>query len=361
MVRRAMLWTAFIGLFASTYLLIVYVTGGPIACGIVSGCEIVRASKWAYTFGIPRPFLGVVFYLGVIGLLVVRLYSPKHRPKFWTTLTILMAAVGFIESAFLTLLQTFEIKAYCIWCLVSAVMATILFSLSFFEGEQDLEGGAALRELQMTFYSFAVAILAGGLMLWMLLLGQSNKTTSTMDANADVASLIFPAGTEFEGSTSATVTVVEFVDVPCPICRAFEPIMQRIRAEYHDRIRFAYRTFMLPEVHKFAKESAIAAQCAGKQGKMIPYTSAAILNQDHLERKDLVGYADSLHLDVKQFERCLNDPSVATIVEDERKAGERLGVNSTPSLFLNNTLIRGVGTYEQVKKAIEDELKASAK
>ena len=56
LVRRIMLWSALVGLFVSTYLLVVYVTGGPIVCGAVHGCDVVRASTWAKTvFDLPRP------------------------------------------------------------------------------------------------------------------------------------------------------------------------------------------------------------------------------------------------------------------------------------------------------------------
>ena len=69
--RVTMVVALFVGLFASAYLLYTYVTGGPIACALVSGCEIVRASKWAYTWGIPRPLLGILFYAGLFALLVL--------------------------------------------------------------------------------------------------------------------------------------------------------------------------------------------------------------------------------------------------------------------------------------------------
>ncbi len=169
MVRRAMLWSSLIGLFASVYLLITYTTDAPIVCGIVSGCELVRASKWAYSFGIPRPLLGVVFYLFVIALLVIRVYSPKHRPKFWTTLTILAAGIGFFESAFLTFVQTYDIHAYCIWCLSSAAAATVLFALSWFEGEEELGGKDAIAELKFIFLSFIAYVAVGGAGLFFLL------------------------------------------------------------------------------------------------------------------------------------------------------------------------------------------------
>src|SRR3989338_9130158 len=114
-----------VGLFASAYLFYVYVTGGPIRCALVSGCEIVRISKWAYTFGVPRPLLGLIFYTGIFGLLVLRVASV-WRPRILYWLTMLAAVVGFIESAFLFLVQWLDLKAFCFWCLLSAVSATVI-------------------------------------------------------------------------------------------------------------------------------------------------------------------------------------------------------------------------------------------
>jgi protein-disulfide isomerase/uncharacterized membrane protein len=333
--------------------LITYITGAPIACGIVQGCDVVRASKWAYTMGIPRPLLGVVFYLAILCLLVVRVVLPKHRPRLWTALTILATFVGFIESAFLTFVQWADIGAFCIWCLTSAAVATVLFPLSFFVGEEDLDAKGDFRELKVIFYSFCSAVFVSALLLFALLWQKEvNEPPQTLPQDAQ--SLILPDGIPFEGPATATVTIVEFADIPCPVCRAFEPVIEEIRQTYAGRIRFALRTFMLPEVHANAKESAIAVQCAGKQDAFLPYTHAAILNQQRLSRADLVGYAEALSLDASAFETCLDDPAVATFVENERSAGEYLGVDSTPTIFVNDIKINGIPTKEQLTQVIED-------
>ncbi len=123
---------ALIGLFASVYLLYVYVSGAPIVCGLASGCELVRASHWAHTFGVPRPLLGVVFYTLLIGVLVWR--ATKRSSAFLgLMITRVMAAFGFIESAFLFFVQWLDVRAFCVWCLTSALMSTVIAILVCFD------------------------------------------------------------------------------------------------------------------------------------------------------------------------------------------------------------------------------------
>ncbi len=168
-IHRLMLAAALLGLFASVYLLIVYVTGGPIICGTNTGCEIVRASKWAYTYGIPRPVLGVAFYLAILAVLTKHAYAPSfHHRKF--RLALLAATTfGFAESAFLTFVQWVDIGAFCSWCLTSAVAATAIFVLSWFDGREPPAKEVILRELKFIFHAFVAAVLLGGVALWLLL------------------------------------------------------------------------------------------------------------------------------------------------------------------------------------------------
>lgn len=361
LVRRAMLWAALVGLFASTYLFITYVTGAKIACGIVSGCELVRASVWARTFGIPRPALGVLFYGAIIVLLIFRAYAPRVRERLLTNVVWFLAFVGFIESGFLTLVQWIDIKAFCLWCILSAVCATILFALSFFDTDQTFGSPRATRELTFIFMSLLLALIVGGFILSGLLgyRGEGPKQATLITApgwSGGISDKILPPEIPVEGPATSTVTIVEFVDLECPSCFVFYPTTAKIRKEYAGRIRFAYRLFMLPEIHPHAKGAAIAAACASKQGKYYDYLDAALLNQKYLERKDLERYANSLHLDIAAFNTCLDDPAVAEYVENERKAGEGIGVKGTPTVFVNNNVLDGVPTFEQLKTVIEEEL-----
>ncbi len=121
-----------LGLFASAYLLFVYVTHGPIVCGVSGGCELVRASKWAHVGPIPTPFFGVIFYFGMLLLLVARFATQKgERVLYWVMR--IGAIVGFLESVSLFCIQWLVVKAFCVWCLISGVSATVIFLLSWFD------------------------------------------------------------------------------------------------------------------------------------------------------------------------------------------------------------------------------------
>ncbi|MDQ7814973.1 MAG: vitamin K epoxide reductase family protein [Patescibacteria group bacterium] len=358
-VHRLMLWTSLIGLFASTYLSITYLTGAPIVCGIVSGCDVVRASSWATSFGIPRPILGLVFYGAILVALVIRTYTPRHKPEFWKNVMLLATFFGFIESGFLTLVQTFEIRAYCTWCLLSAVSATILFILSFFEGEEHLPENLILRELKVVFISIAAAIVVGGLALWLLLTDRVGGALPSLLSGNSTPTLndILPADLPYEGPATSSVTIVEYLDLECPGCKAFFPTMKRIKDEYKDRVKFASRIFILPEIHANSKGAGIAAECARREGKYLEFIDAALLNQENLTRADLVRYAEALRIDKQKFNACLDDPTAADRVVADRKAGEALGVDSTPTIFFNDQVLGGIPTYEQFKELIDDELK----
>lgn len=356
-VHRTMLWTALVGLFSSAYLSITYLTGAPIVCGIVSGCEIVRASAWATAFGsIPRPLLGLAFYAAIIAALIIRTYAPHHRPELWKNVTLLATFFGFVESGFLTLVQTYEIRAYCLWCLISAACATVLFALSFFESEEILPEKMVTQELKKFFWAFAVFIVVGGLAMWILLAKHGGGEQPIISAAGGNIPVLVPEGTPTEGPASSTVTVVEFLDLECPGCRDYYPIMKKIREDYAGRIRYAVRIFPLTELHAHARQAAIAAECAKQQGKWFEYVDAALINQDALERDDLVRYADALHLDIKAFSACLDDQKTADIVMAERKAGEAIGISHTPTIFINDGVLDQLPNYLQFKGLLDGEL-----
>ncbi len=144
---------ALVGLFASAYLLVAYVSGGPIACGTVAGCEVVRASRWAYVYGIPRPVMGVVFYAGLFALLVARV-TLSWRPRMLYRLTMLAAIVGIVESAYLFLIQWLAIEAFCTWCLVSGAMALVIAILAPSDAYEETRQVARERELK--WYTYAL-------------------------------------------------------------------------------------------------------------------------------------------------------------------------------------------------------------
>lgn len=143
--RLCMAIAALIGVFASGYLFYEYVTGGEIACAIVSGCDIVRSSSWATSFGLPRPFFGLVFYAVLFQTLVIRAALTQYA-KTLHAFTVGLAVIGFIESAVLFVVQWLDLKAFCFWCLLSGLSATIVFISMFWDRPEREEASEGRRQ-----------------------------------------------------------------------------------------------------------------------------------------------------------------------------------------------------------------------
>ncbi len=124
--NKLLLAIAVAGLTVSGYLLFTYQTAGPIVCLSGHGCEAVRASRFAVIFGLPVPLYGVFYYFG-LGVLAA-LWNPAEARRLRLPLRAVTGA-GVAGSAWLTYLEVFVIKAWCSWCVISAVLAVMAFLL----------------------------------------------------------------------------------------------------------------------------------------------------------------------------------------------------------------------------------------
>jgi protein-disulfide isomerase len=157
------------------------------------------------------------------------------------------------------------------------------------------------------------------------------------------------------------VTVVEYLDLECPSCRAAYPGVEKLRGEYAGRVTFVVKHFPIPS-HRNAELAAVAVEAAGAQGKrdemfQVMYSSQQEWGgQQTSQRAAFVGFAQRLGLDVPAFETALDDPALRERVLAERSEGSRLGVQGTPTFFINGTKFSGAPTYDALKAAIEREL-----
>lgn len=158
-----------------------------------------------------------------------------------------------------------------------------------------------------------------------------------------------------KGNPAAAVTVVEFTDYQCPSCAATQPILERITAEYGDRIRLVVRDYPLSQ-HANSHKAAEAAEAAREQGKYWEYATLLYQNQSALQTDKLKEYASRVGLDRAKFDAALDSGRFADSVSRDLLDGERVGVNGTPSIFVNGVRVERA-TYEQLKAAIDAALK----
>jgi protein-disulfide isomerase len=160
------------------------------------------------------------------------------------------------------------------------------------------------------------------------------------------AALTLPVGDRdhIQGASTAAVTLLEYGDYECPYCGAAYPIVKQVQEAMGDGLRFVFRNFPISTSHPHAEQAAEAAEAAAAQEQFWPMHDLLYENQQRLEANDLVGYADSLGLDVERFERELNEHVHAPRVREDFMSGVRSGVNGTPSFYING--VRHEDSYD---------------
>lgn len=159
----------------------------------------------------------------------------------------------------------------------------------------------------------------------------------------------------WRGNPNAPVTVIEFTDFQCPSCGRTQPILEQVVNEMGDKVKLVVRNFPLDQ-HVNAQKAAEAAEAARAQGKYFEYASLLFQNQTALEVDKLKQYATQIGLDRAKFDAALDSGQYADIVKRDVTEGVRVGVGSTPSIFVNGRKISD-RTAEGLKASIESALK----
>lgn len=158
-----------------------------------------------------------------------------------------------------------------------------------------------------------------------------------------------------KGSKDAKLTLVEFADYQCPHCRAAVEDVEKILKEFSGKVKLVFMDFPINQ-SGISTIIAHGAYCADKQGKYYEYHDLAYEQQKTLEKDSPQKLAKELKLDEKAFTACLSSTAPNERVAKAQVEGRRVGVNGTPTIFLNGRKVR---SHEQadLKKAIEKALK----
>jgi protein-disulfide isomerase len=194
-----------------------------------------------------------------------------------------------------------------------------------------------------------VAFLLGigaGYLLWGTGLGSGAKA---------VAGSFNPVGDDPAfGPKNAPITIVEFSDYQCPYCKSWhEQVYHRLISEYGDKIRFVYRDFPLTQIHPGAQPAAEAANCALDQDKYWEYHDAIFSGNYDLTRDGFLKIAADLSMDTGSFADCIDSNKYADEVQTDQQDGISLGVQSTPTFYINGFQVVGAQPYENFKNVID--------
>jgi protein-disulfide isomerase len=164
------------------------------------------------------------------------------------------------------------------------------------------------------------------------------------------------------GNAKAPVTLEEFGDFECPPCAMMSTAIHQLEKDYGARLRVIFRQFPLA-MHPHAREAALASEAAHLQGKFwemhdLLYREQAAWSKAADVLAMFSTYAGTLGLDVERFKRDMQSPETNARVTADREHGVSRGVHSTPTIFINNTVLPSTSTNPAgVRTAIEAALK----
>jgi protein-disulfide isomerase len=146
------------------------------------------------------------------------------------------------------------------------------------------------------------------------------------------------------GPGSAPVTLVEYGDYECPYCGLANPIVDEIRRELGDGLRFVFRNFPLSEIHRHSEHAAEIAEAAGMHNKFWEMHDMLYKHQNALDDQRLAEYLALLRVPTSELKLALTQHAYSDRLREDFMSGVRSGVNGTPTFFIND--LRHDGSYE---------------
>jgi protein-disulfide isomerase len=153
------------------------------------------------------------------------------------------------------------------------------------------------------------------------------------------------------GDPKAVVTLVEYSDFECPVCRNLHDVLRGMLPNYAGKVRVVFKDFPIEQLHPWARTAALAGRCAYQQDpkafwKMydLIYDNQEIISAANAWTK-MMDYAGQSGLDPDVFKSCMASPEAGASVNASRANGQLLEVSSTPTIFVNGRRIVGADPH----------------
>ncbi len=164
------------------------------------------------------------------------------------------------------------------------------------------------------------------------------------DVTTNTTPVVLTQTDHVRGAKDGKVTLVEFGDFQCPACGAYESIVRQVLVDNKDTLKFSFRHFPLVQIHKNALLAAKASEAAALQGKFWEMHDILYDKQEEWggalnAREFILVYATTIKLDVAKFSSDIESKAVEEKILAELREGVKLGIQGTPTFFLNGKKI----------------------
>lgn len=329
-------------------------------------CDEVASSAYAEIANLPLGVFGLGYFaalavLAAIGL--TRWASARDHVHAYVALV----AIGVLTSLGLFGLSVFGLGHVCLTCVGVYVITFLQLGLVVvgrqeflpgLSGKSVFSGGssaAVVVALVAAAYSYLVPQV-----IPVTKPGSANQKTEIASKAEDIPvarSAYVGLGEDYrKGPDDAKVVIVEFADYQCPACRAMGDTLESLAAEFPGKIQIVFRNFPLDsscnsgvrqKMHEFACRAAVMARCAGQYGKFWDLNRALFANQKDLSDAKIKDLSRQVGLNDEQINACWDNADLIAKVKDDADLGNRVGVDSTPTLFINgHKVLSGRGINE---------------
>ena len=185
------------------------------------------------------------------------------------------------------------------------------------------------------------------------------KERAGQTQNSDTLTISEPTVTFADpvlGKGGAPITIVEFGDYQCEACKDFSESFALLRAEMPDSIRLVWKDFPNDSAHIFARDAAISAHCAGRQGMYWEFHDKLFTQQDSLSPTTLPSIAEELKLDAEMFNECVSTRETEPLVDRGLEEALALRLTASPTIFIAGERYVGAMTAEELEKIVREKL-----
>jgi protein-disulfide isomerase len=159
--------------------------------------------------------------------------------------------------------------------------------------------------------------------------------------------------------------LVEYSDFQCPACKEFHTVFRQMETSNNPdlditkKITLVFRHYPLIQIHNNAENAAYATEAANKQGKFFEMSDLLFNKQTEWENlSDSKSYftdlAKQLNLNLNQFNKDLNLQSTKDRIQEDLSSGDKAGINSTPTFFLNGKKLDNIQSLDDFKKTLRN-------
>lgn len=339
-------------------------------------CDRVLASEYAKIAGFPIAWMALAAYAGMAAIFASASRADEQLRRRLIALGSAGVVGALVFSGYMAVVAAFRLETLCLLCagLYTVALTNAAITVSMLRGFRNSAAGSPFGPGAAAGV-FSVATIGVVALAWLTWPAGGQAAASLRSAEdvrradpdfyawytalpkVDVASLV--RDDQVATLSRDKVVIVDFFDLECAHCKKNYQLVKQLMAVRGGEVQLVHRHFPLDascndivpvSLHPDACRAAEAVECAGLQGKHDEMIDILFANQGQLFAENLPRLAGKIGLDKDALERCLDEHRTLPLVLADARAGARLDITSTPTVFIGGRRITGaleeVGKYE---------------